>query len=308
MLTSASIKSQQSSLHSLYMIDRYQLNPAYAGFDRSLSVNFNYRTQWTGLNRNPATFYGNAHLPIYLLDGAAGIQFQTDRTGVLNYTLLSASFNRVFVVPGATLSAGLRLGFQQVTADGRLIITPEGVYNQNEFNHNDPVLSENLNSTFQPYWTAGFYMKAKDLQAGLAVSNWAPQTFNISEAQIENKRQLSLYTSYQIAFNELYFVPSMLVRTNLEQWQTDISGLVKSGNVFGGLSLRGFNDKSLESLVVLGGIKLNANYTLWYSYDVGLNDLRLASQGSHELHINYNLNKLIGIGLPPEIIHNPRNF
>jgi hypothetical protein len=84
--------------------------------------------------------------------------------------------------------------------------------------------------------------------------------------------------------------------------------LLKSGNIFGGCSLRGFNDNSFDSLVILGGLRLSAHYSVSYSYDVGINALKTATQGSHELHINYNLNKLIGIGLPPEIIYNPRNL
>ena len=100
--------------------------------------------------------------------------------------------------------------------------------------------------------------------------------------------------------------PSVLIKTDLQSYQTDLSCIAKSGNVFGGLSLRGYNSQSLDAVVIIAGIEFNRNYTLSYSYDVGLNEIGSFSGGSHELNINYNLNRLLGIGLPPEIIYNPR--
>ena len=100
--------------------------------------------------------------------------------------------------------------------------------------------------------------------------------------------------------------PSLLLKTNFASYQSDLSCVAKSGNVFGGISLRGFNAESLDAVAIIAGIEFNKNYTLSYSYDVGLSQVGRLAGGSHEIHFNYNLNKLLGIGLPPEIIYNPR--
>ena len=111
-----------------------------------------------------------------------------------------------------------------------------------------------------------------------------------------------------LIWNDFIFYPTILLKTDFQSYQTDLSWLAKSGSVFGGISLRGYSPDSFDSIVILGGIVVNQNYTISYGYDLGLSSLRRVSQGAHEININYNLNKLIGLGLAPEIIFNPRNL
>ncbi len=290
------------------MLDSYNLNPAYGGFDRSLSANINYRGQWTGLEQNPVQLYANAHLPIYLLNGGAGFHIRTDRTGLINRTEVGISYNRVTATTIGTVSMGVRLGMQQSRIDGSRIISPDGVYINNIFTHNDPILPESNISSLSPTWTTGLFLRNDYLDMGLTISDLFPKNINVENILLANNTLVSFYTQIPLTVNNVEVLPSFLVKSDLNYIQTDLSLLIKSGNIFGGSSLRGFNDNSFDSLVILGGIRLSAHYTVSYSYDVGINALRTATQGSHELHINYNLNKLIGIGLPPEIIYNPRNL
>ena len=303
------MSAQQAPQHSLYMIDQYNINPAYAGFDRSLSVNLNYRGQWTGLEGNPVQFYANGHLPIYLLNGGAGFSLRRDRTGLINRTEVSISYNTVISQQYGTFSIGGRLGLQQSRLTGDQLITPEGEYiSQVIFTHNDPILPENRISSILPTWTIGAFFRNNYFDAGLTITDFVPNRISIGDTGIANNKLASLYTQISLIIRDLEVKPSLLIKSDLNVHQTDLSLIVKSGSVFGGGSIRGFNSTSLESFVIIGGIKLNDHYTLSYSYDVGINEIRTVSQGSHEIHINYNLNKLIGIGLPPEIIYNPRNL
>ena len=89
--------------------------------------------------------------------------------------------------------------------------------------------------------------------------------------------------------------------------QTDISSVFQiNGNIFGGISLRGYNSTSIDAMAFIIGIQLDKHYTLSYSYDLGLSGLRRAHEGTHEILLNYNLRKMIGTGQPPKIIYNPR--
>ena len=299
---------QQAAQHSLYMIDAYNLNPGYGGFDRSLSANINYRGQWTGIEKNPVHLYANAHLPVYLLNGGAGFHIKSDRTGLINRTEVGLSYNNVTATTIGTISLGLRLGLQQSRINGRQIITPDGNYSNNVFNHNDPLLPENTISTFSPTWALGLFLRNDYIDLGVTVSDLFPDKLNVEDIQVANNKLVSFYTQIPLIISEIEVLPSVLLKTDFNYIQTDISVVVKSGNIFGGSSLRGFNDNSFDSLVILGGLQLSAHYAVAYSYDVGLSALNTVTQGTHELHINYNLNKLIGIGLPPEIIYNPRNL
>ena len=128
----------------------------------------------------------------------------------------------------------------------------------------------------------------------------------VGDTSIDNSKNITAIGRYPVRLLDMILYPSVLIKTDLQSYQTDLSCIAKSGNVFGGLSLRGYNSQSLDAVVIIAGIEFNRNYTLSYSYDVGLNEIGSFSGGSHELNINYNLNRLLGIGLPPEIIYNPR--
>ncbi len=301
-------EAQQVSQNSLYAIDPYQFNPAFGGFDKSLSINANYRSQWTGIESNPAQFYINAHLPVYLWKGGAGLSLRRDRAGAISYTEISASYNRVQAMGAGFLSLGVRLGLRQLALDNQAIRTPEGIYTGGQFSHEDLLLLENLGSVTSPTWTIGGIFQTRQFIAGLTLSDYLFSPVGIDGASVSNHNYLSLYFSSDIYLESIKVSPSVLIKSNNQAVQVDIGGIVKSGNIFGGISLRGFNQNTFDSIIFLGGIRLNAHYTLSYSYDVGINALRSVSQGSHEIHINYNLNKLIGIGLDPAIIYNPRNL
>ena len=102
---------QSEGIHSLYMVDIYNHNVAYAGFDNSISANFNYRSQWSGIEGQPDQLYFNVHLPVYLLDGGVGMSISNDQSGVFSFTTMQLSYNRVRSFGAGIISVGLAAGF-----------------------------------------------------------------------------------------------------------------------------------------------------------------------------------------------------
>lgn len=100
-----------------------------------------------------------------------------------------------------------------------------------------------------------------------------------------------------------------MVRADAAVVQTDIGcvGYYRD-EIIGGLNFRGFSPGSIDALGIIVGTGIGKNYRLIYSYDIGLSGLRKYHQGSHEITLSYNLKKLIGMGLPPRIIYNPRDL
>ena len=299
--------AQSNAQHSLYMVDIYNHNVAYAGFDRSLSVNFNYRNQWSGLEGQPSQLYLNAHLPVYLLNGGAGLSLSSDKAGGINMTDFKLSYNRVQSFSRGIVSFGAALGFRQISLDGGSIRTPDGIYT-GIFSHEDPLLSVNDLSGLRPMWMASFYTANDIFDFGISFRDLFGNKASLGNINFLQSRQMDVYGAIPFFINDLKIQASFYIKTSFKQSQADLSIIMKNGNIFGGLSLRGFNENTFDSVVILGGIRLNEHYTLSYSYDVGVSALADFNQGSHEININYNLNKLIGIGLPPEIIYNPRNL
>ena len=300
--------AQQYPQNSLYLIDKYSINPAYGGLDRSLSVNFNYRTQWQDIPGQPKSFYANAHMPLYIINGGVGFTVQSDVTGSIKTTRLNLSYNYVYPISGGVISTGGSIGVKQHRINGAELITPDGIYTPGIVSHEDPILSETVMNGLSPDWTIGMFIGQDYFDLGISLSNIAVSSTTFDKFTFDQSKHLSLYGQLSLLIGEFEVYPSFLLKTNFKSYQSDISCLVKSGNIFGGMSLRGFNEKSLDSFVIIGGLRLNEHYTISYSYDMGISALRQVSQGSHEINVNYNLNKRIGIGMPPDIIYNPRNL
>ena len=305
---SLNLSSQTYPQSSLYLIDLYQVNPAYAGLERSLSINLNYRDQWAGFESNPRDFHINAHLPVYLFDGGMGATIVSDQLGPLHINSFEISYNRIMKREFGIISAGLSLGLRNTSLDGSALITPDGIYRDGVIDHQDPFLNDTQRNTIGPHYALGLFLGTRKFELGLSVFNMFTGKDALEGIEINSQGAINLFGRSSYRVNDFVISPSILIKTNLISMQTDLSCLAKNGNVFGGVSLRGYSSRSIDSIVFLGGIRINEHYTLTYGYDMGLSALRRFSQGAHEININYNLNKLLGIGLPPEIIYNPRNL
>lgn len=308
LLTSTAAFAQQPMQFSQYMLNKYQMNPAYAGFDFSLSVTGVYRSQWNELPTQPRSQNVNAHLPLYVLNGGIGINVANEQIGYFNNTLGTISYSYVFESSVGLFSGGLKAGIIQSNLSGSLLRSPDGIYEGTIVSHEDPILSELNESGVGVLYGVGVYFIGDYFEAGTSVSRLPKNNISINATKVELVPYINFYAESTIDINSsLSVAPSLLVRSDLTQTQIDFAAIAKlSGNIFGGLGLRGYNSRSIDAGIIIAGWRFNEHYTLSYAYDVGLSALRSSHDGTHEILLNYNLNKLIGAGLPPKIIYNPR--
>lgn len=307
-LVHSELDAQMFPQHSLWMVDKYQSNPAFGGLERSLSVNFNYRSQWNRIPGSPKTLYLNAHMPVYLLDGGVGTMVMSDKTGLLSTNVFKLSYNRVMAVERNIFSFGAAVGIESTRLDGPGAITPDGIYTGSIFSHEDLLLSEQADLGISPTYSLGIAAVTPFFQAGLAIHDLAFPAGKAGELIVRDDAVINLFASKNFSISDFLLISHLQFKSNLRNIQTDIGFLVKNGNIFGGINLRGYNRRSIDGISFIAGIKLNESYRLSYSYDLGLSTIGQFSSGSHEININFNLNRLIGIGLLPEIIYNPRNL
>jgi len=300
--------SQQSLQQSLYMFDKFQYNAAYGGLDYSLSANVHFRQQWQGLDGRPSYLGFNAHLPFYVWNGALGVQAATRSLGVLDRNEVTFSYNYVLNVNGGLWSNGLRIGLDHLVVNGGSIVTPDGIYTGGSINHQEPLLLTSNDIGVGLQWELSTYYKSNTIEGGLSLSYLPGSDLVLERYSFDKKPFLTLYGQYfHTLFGEFDVLQTILLKSDLNQVQTDVASIVKiNGSVFGGIGLRGYSTTSLDAIMVILGVKVNKYITLTYSYDAGLSEIRRANEGSHEILVNYNLQKLIGTGLPPKIIYNTR--
>lgn len=307
-LFASSLLGQQTPQFSQQMFNKYQFNAAYAGFDRSLSITGSSRSQWATFDGAPTTQNLNAHLPFYIWNGGIGISLENDKIGEFSSTSVSMSYNYVYESPIGLFSAGIRVGVLQNRLNASRLTTPDGTYEADIIQHNDGVLANQNISGSAPIWSfAGYYIS--DLfETGLSISDLPTHTTAIGDIDLRRSTVVNWFAEANLPINyAIEITPSVFVKSDFVQTQLEIAGIANyRDQYFGGVGMRGYNANSLDAVIVYAGFRFNKKYKLTYSYDLGINGLQRFHEGTHEFVLNYNLQKIIGLGLPPKVIYNPR--
>ena len=311
MCVAFTVQSQQLGQYTMYMLNQYRTNSAYAGLDNSLSATGVFRSQWVGLEGSPTMQNINLHMPMYIINGGIGLNVENITLGAEQNlsAKLSYAFHKVVGNVGI-LSIGAGAGIYQKSLDGNRLRTPGGDYVENTpINHNDQILSEAQESAITPIFDIGVFYQSEKLEIGASAVNLVEPKVNLNtnvNFQLKRHYFLTMAYNWEVS-NLLTFQPSIMAKSDLTETQLEISAIVKyDDNIFVGTAFRGYSQNTIDAAAFLAGIKLSEKITLAYSYDLTLSSYNSVSNGSHEILIKYNLNKTIGAGVPPRIIHNPR--
>lgn len=307
---STGLFAQQATQYSLQMFNEAGINPAYAGLDNSLVLTGIYRNQWQGLDQSPNQQNINIHMPVYRLSGGIGINVDNDRLGLERNLLATLDYN--FHLPlnrSSKISFGIGAGFFQKSLDGSDIRTPEGIYSTGGINHNDnlPLPERNISIT-TPTFNAGVYYKSDALEIGLSSRNIQEPELIGDNFSTTLSRNYFLTASYNLDLSgNISLHPSILVKTDQTEWQSEISLLVKyDDNIFLGGSFRGYNSNTIDAVALIAGLNISEKIKVAYAYDLTLSKLNWVSNGGQEILIQYNLGREIGKGKLPKVIFNPR--
>ncbi len=77
---------QSDRLYTMFVFNKLQYNPAYAGSADALNVGAHYRHQWQGLEGAPRTITAFAHTPIMKGRSGIGLSIVSDEIGIFNST------------------------------------------------------------------------------------------------------------------------------------------------------------------------------------------------------------------------------
>lgn len=305
------LQAQQMTMISNAVVDPYYYNGGYAGFERSLAANFHYRNQWNDIGQGVQSFFVNAHLPLYIIQGGMGINLGTDRSGALRSTYGRLSYNYVLGTSFGVFSFSGQAGLRQTALQGGDIITPDGDYSGGGIDHKDDNLPIDFSTGISPELGLSIFYKRDRIEIGVGISDLIGHEAQLSNADYiyRSKGVWHLIAAYDYDLtNEISLTPYGILLSDGTQWQTQL-GLHGSfrNNIYGGLSFRGYSASSTDALIFMAGIRINKHFTLFYAYDYMISRLRAVSKNhTHEFTLSYNLNELIRTGLPPKVIYNPR--
>jgi type IX secretion system PorP/SprF family membrane protein len=308
------VQAQYFPGQSLYMFDKYRHNLAYAGFDGTVRMNGSVRRQWDGIEGAPQEDHFSVHLPLFQINGAAGMRMYSEKVGAHQDFRMMGTFSYVYDRSSLGLFAlGGGLGLQNRRLDGSLLTTPDGDYGPGGSGHNDPLLSQRLESFTRPIFSLAAYFANDFFDAGLQIEQLYAGSYtvrNTGEILYDNKPTFSAFAQYNLWLSEdLTLLPSFLAKSDGSQFQLDLNFLARiNQRFFAGAGYRGFDKNSSDAIIVTVGVKTNNRIDVYYSYDFTISGIREAASGTHEVIVSYLLGRPVGIKVPQPIKYNPRFF
>ena len=297
-LTFFSVKGQE--LYSQYDINKFLLNPAFAGSEGFTSFNLTARQQWLGFENAPMTQAVSGQMRILKTSyvqksrsvrrgtrkrrpsGRIGIggHLYNDQNGPIGRTGLELTYAYHVFVGDGQLSLGLSLSAYQFRVNTSELTTYEGY---------DPLLDEARESMYIPDGAVGIFYTYQPFYIGLSAKNLFEAAVKFggdnSFSDYQQMRVYYLMTGYRYDMdNDFEIEPSVLLKTTENfNLQADVSvkGYYKRDYWLG------FSYRTGNAIITTVGIKVDKIY-VGYAFDYSLNDIQRISYGSHEIMIGLN--------------------
>lgn len=157
------LQAQEQPHYSLYMFRQQLINPAALGTYDRVNAGILFNAQMLGFKGFPMVGSADVCIPVGKTGAVVGVQIGQDKIGATYKTSFGASFAyRIRLHPKHYLTFGLNVSaYYNATNFNTLVVQDP----------NDPSLSQNFDSFWNPNIRLGAYYFTKNLYVGLAVGN-----------------------------------------------------------------------------------------------------------------------------------------
>jgi type IX secretion system PorP/SprF family membrane protein len=278
---------QQRPIQSLYMFDPIVLNPAYAGTHVQLSGTSVYRNQWVNFEGAPKTFTASVHSGFRKARVGLGLLFGNDQIGVHSDNSMFGIYS--YKIPlskrknSGVLSMGLQGGFNMLKSDYLKVNPRDGG-------------EIGVISKFNWNFGGGIFYRGKNAYVGFSIPYIINnKTIDIIDAEFDSvlhtgaKQQRYYYLLGGISkelSKAVKWKPSILLRI---QQNAPLSFDLNTMIVLYDVVALGASYRLNDSVAGLFEVQIYENFHVGYAYDITTSALRLYSNGSHEIMINYRI-------------------
>ncbi len=297
MIFPAGALSQQMPMYSQYMMNRFLLNPAVAGYDGLTTINLTAREQWMGLPYSPRTVALSADarlikalprrpglpdrrsLANLFRSGNVGIggYIYNDRSGLIDRTGLQLTYAYHIWMQEHQLSFGISAtGFQMKLDERRM-----------EFEQDyDPMMGTIGKALYVPDVNAGVHLWGPSYYIGLSSTQMLQSVLKFGHDGLQDfrmERVFYLMGGYLFTLeNNVTVEPLFMTQTSFNSsYKFDVGSKFYYGDQYwGGLTYR-----SAGAVVFMVGFRFERLH-FGYAYDYSLNSMSHQNFGSHELMVN----------------------
>jgi type IX secretion system PorP/SprF family membrane protein len=239
--------SQSQVIFASKNFDQYLQNIAFAGLEGKSIVTIIHRDQWVAFSGRPVNQQFQFSTPLLRIKSAMGLAVFHESIGLQNNFGVRPSFNKILLSKNVLYSLGIGAIYSRINFDFSKAITPEGIYSNSVFNHQEPIFNDNYRNTSILGLNAAFWFQSKWLEGGISFQSLKSVSSKINP----NLRNLAILTlSNEYKLNDFWRIrPIIHVYTNLFQNQIELfSNLNYNGKIFGGIGIRGIQRNSLDAV------------------------------------------------------------
>jgi type IX secretion system PorP/SprF family membrane protein len=274
---------QQIPMFSSFTINRFIINPSYAGYNGKTNIYGINRIQYAGFAGAPVTF---------MLTGDAGFKDKKFGFGGMLYS----DRNNLIAQNGFQLaySYNIKLGEKWNLGMGLNAGAVQWTLNFDQLRIDDP--SETVLSNYKSNATTfrsdvGFRINSDKFEFGVALPQVVSSKvkyddyLNNSKGQYASIPHYIANLSYLLSLNEnMSLKPMVVVRGAKDvKPQIDAIGLLDwKSKAFATVGYR-----TGYAVTIGGGVRMGRGVTFGYSYDKPLNDISNYSSGSHEIIVGF---------------------
>ncbi len=270
------LMGQQIPVNNNYMINKFSLSPAYAGFNNNIETFVFYRQTWAGIDGAPELKGLMANGSLTKSSGF-GATIMSEKIGIFRSFTASLSYAyHLKLGPSQSLRFGLSGGIFDTDIDISSLKGPS-----------DPAVMSNtsVNATMFDV-TFGILYTFKKFNFGVAIPRMIEST--VEEETSGNilytmKRQFNIHLSYNYLINSSWQVePIAVVRNNLNApMMFDVGFLVKYKQQ---MWLSGLYRKGSTMGIGVGGAP-HDRIVVNYGYEFSGSGIHAESSGTHEISI-----------------------
>lgn len=267
--------AQQDQINNQYLINKYNLSPAFTGHNQNFEVFAGYRQNWSDIDGAPVLKMLNINGAM-MKNSGIGVSVYNYQIGIFSSLSAKANYaHRISLGKKNKLSFGIGAGIFDSRANGI------------DFSENasDPVFAEMANSTTVPDFDFGANLQLKKLSIGVAANH----LMSAEKKQLSLNTVLIGYLSYQYKMSEkIESEPTVLIRNSPDSKMFyEISYLVKyQKKVWLALTY-----KKESQIAATFGFLFQNRLALNYSYELGSSGMLGESSGTHELTLGFFIGK-----------------
>ena len=190
--------------YNQYFYNQNMFNPAYAGVNDAMSLNFFARQQWVGLEGHPQSFMFNAHTSLVDNKVGLGLILQNDKYGVTQNNEVHLNYSYILELSDIKLSFGVQTGFIRYSND----------YTMLNADFSDPSFPFITESFSEPNFGGGIFAMGDNYYFGVSVPKFINIEYN-DGAVTTSRYKRHFYISGGYLFDQIFafkIKPSFLYR------------------------------------------------------------------------------------------------